>query len=165
MKAQAIWLETTRVVGQDEDGESKKEVIVTKLMSGQNWLNFVKHLRIRGFSRKNPPKVLKVIDYETNKEVKSDIEKYQLDVNNIMSPPKEVKVDHAAENKQLKEQMAALMAKVEEMAKGPAKTERQLIVEKANELELKFAKNIKSDKLLDMILEVDPDFTLNIGGQ
>lgn len=159
----AIWLKTTKVVGNDSDKEPIYEKGVVKLIEGVNFKKYLSVLPNMDLSRKYPPKVVNVVGKETGTEYPKEIEAYQIMVDLSIKPSLPVEVDLKEENKQLKKEIEEIKAAI--LSMQPKDNTRELVVKKAKELGLEFAKNAKTDKLVGMIQEIEPDFSLNLEGE
>ena len=154
-----IHLKTARVAGLNKDLSPKVERTTVKLDEGVNFLKFIKHLHLKNYLEKEPPTVTKVTKFEKGKHVEVDKEPFQKIVDDALS---KAKLDSTIDYKRLSEKQAGEIndlktvnqgfeERLKALEKGPEKTERELLVEKANSLGLEFPKNITNEKLLEKI--------------
>jgi len=176
-----IYLKTARVYAQDNDGSPKIERLITKLANGKTFLNFVRHLHLKGFLKSEPPTVVKVLLIKDGKHSEIDKTPWQKHVEEtIAAKQKTEKVDY----KKLSEQQALKLTKLDErlkllegernqknepiiyleddkMVEGEEELrDKKLLELKAKELGIGFRGNIKQKKLLEKIQAIEPDFDL-----
>ena len=185
MKKTVVHLLTARVSGVNQkDNTSIIERINVKLEVGKSFNNFIKHLPLVGLVAAEPPKVLKVLEFTPDKKEPKEIDTkpYQALVDAAVKPQQET-TKEGADFKELYEKQAeqteAQQAEIQElrdliknMNSGGAPvdgededdlmglTQREQLVNKANELEITFNKTIGDQNLLDRILEKDPNFEI-----
>lgn len=165
-------LQTKRVRGLNDDSTPKIEQIVVKLEGEANLQKYCKFMLYNGFVKTDPPRIIDVLEREgaetvklSGKELKDYIEKGQSIVDNILKSNGNANrvVDYKAEfEKQLKvnNDLELRLRLLEDKNNNKVDEKRASLIEKANELQIKFAKNTSSDKLLEKIQEVEPLFKL-----
>lgn len=169
-----IVVQTKKVVSHNADQTPVYEIIDQKIGPELTFSKFLKYLPNQGYVSAKILRVLKTepvkpkdkdgrITY-TTKEI-GGIEEYQAMVDKALKPVKSnQKVDYKAELEKEHADKADLLKRLEALEKkneGSGKSEsRELLEEKANELNIKFDARLGDGKLLAKIQEVDAEFTL-----
>jgi len=161
-----IYLKTSKVFGYHGNGLPKIEKSTVKLESVRAFPNFIRHISANKYTEN--PIVEKVIEIENGKINEIDVSLYQDIINKAL---KKETLKNDTDYKKLAEDQAAKIALLEEkFSKLEAKSNnesseenelsniRELLEQKANELNITFRSSIGDKKLLAKIQEIEQDF-------
>ena len=161
-----IYLKTSKVFGYHGNGLPKIEKSTVKLESVRAFPNFIRHISANKYTEN--PIVEKVIEIENGKINEIGVSLYQDIINKAL---KTETLKNDTDYKKLAEEQAAKIALLEEkFNKLEAKSNnesseenelsniRELLEQKANELNITFRSSIGDKKLLAKIQEIEQDF-------
>ena len=162
-----IYLKTSKVFGYQANGLPKIEKSTVKLESIRAFPNFIRHINANKYTE--TPIVEKVIEIANGKTNEIDVSLYQDIVNKALKKPaSKENVDYKKlaedQEKELLNQADEIALFKERFAKLEAKInvnsseERELLEQKANELNITFRSSIGDKKLLAKIQEIEQDF-------
>jgi len=162
-----IYLKTSKVFGYHGNGLPKIEKSTVKLESVRAFPNFIRHISANKYTEN--PIVEKVIEIENGKINEIDVSLYQDIINKALK--KETLKNDTDYKKLAEDQEKELLNQADEIAlfkerfaKLEAKInvnsseERELLEQKANELNITFRSSIGDKKLLAKIQEIEQDF-------
>ena len=161
-----IYLKTSKVFGYHSNGLPKIEKSTVKLESVRAFPNFIRHISANKYTEN--PIVEKVIEIENGKINEIDASLYQDIINKALKTEtlkndtdyKKLAEDQAAKIALLEEKFSKLEAKSnnESSEENELSNIRELLEQKANELNITFRSSIGDKKLLAKIQEIEQDF-------
>ena len=151
-----IHLKTSRVYSHNDDGTPKVERLTTKLPNGKAFMNFVRHLHLKGLMKSEPSTVLRVLQFVSQGEYKEiDKAPWQNHVDETIATSKsKEKVNYKELSEKQAKEINDLKAVFESRLKSLEDTKDELgklvkeVTEKAK------ADKLSEPKVLDAIPEV-----------
>jgi hypothetical protein len=182
MSKKVLHIKTERVTGHELDQTATVERHTLKIMVGKSFDNFLKHINLKGYLLKEPPKVVKALEIDGKKVKEIDFTSYQTKITEALKP--QTKGGDSIDYKALSEKQAdeieglkSVNVSFEERLKAVESnqgndqsnenddfddelTDSEKIRNKADELNIKYQPNIGDDTLLNRVREIEPDFSI-----
>lgn len=161
-----VHIRTAKVVSYESDMTPVIERPIIKIEVGRSFDNFLKHVNLQNYIKKDPPVIVKALEVSEGKTKEISAKEFQARLEAALNPTPKEETDYKKLSAELLKRLEALEAKEskavieeeEDLIGNSSTSYREDLEEEAESLGIVFPANIKDETLLKKIQALNPDF-------